>query len=334
MKSAPRDSSWIIPAAILLLVQHASAWLISQAVHFTERPPTASYMIMALVLSVAGGLVIFLQKLFVMWRQGEANPTKRIREESDYGAVATYILGFQLVGLQMAALTWLKEMLPLVIPFWADPMLASLERSILTIDAWRLVPEALVRPLDVIYPSWAPIKFLALLLMLCLPASKLKSTALLAYFLTLGLMGVTGQYLFSSVGPIFYDRLLGGDHFAPLTARLQEQAPIASLASSYLWNSFVMQEPGIGAGISAMPSVHVASTTWMALALSAAWPKARVLVWSFWLAIFIGSFALGWHYVLDSVVGTIGAIACWKLAVLYLRFNDKSAHPATVKVTN
>jgi len=225
-------------------------------------------------------------------------------------------------------LTWLKEMLPFVTPFWADPMLASLERSILTIDAWRLVPEVLVRPLDAIYPSWAPAKFLALLLMLCLPASKLKARALLAYFLTLGLMGVTGQYLFSSVGPIFYDRIVGGDHFAPLTARIHEHAPVAGAASSYLWNSFVTREPGIGAGISAMPSIHVATTAWMALALSTAWPKARALVWGFWLAIFVGSFALGWHYVLDSAVGTIGAIACWKLAAWYLQSNAKPSHPA------
>ena len=323
-----RDSSWMIPAAILLIVQHVSALLISRAIHFAERPPTLSYMIMALVLSLAGGLFLLLRKLFVIWREGEPSPTRRILQETDYRAVATYILGFQLVGLQMAALTWLKEMLPLVTPFWADPMLASIERSILTIDAWQLVPEMLVRPLDVIYPSWAPAKFLALLLMLWLPASKIKSQALLTYFLTLGLMGVTGQYLFSSVGPIFYDRVVGGNQFAPLTARIHEHAPIASLASSYLWNSFVMREPGIGAGISAMPSIHVATTTWMALVVSVAWPKARTLVWGFWLAIFVGSFALGWHYVLDSAVGTIGSIGCWKLAAWYLELKARPLRPA------
>jgi hypothetical protein len=325
-----RDSRWIIPAAMLLMVQHGSAIIISRLINFTERPPTFSYMVVALVLSLAGGLVIFLRRLFVIWSEGEPRPTKRILNETDYGAVATYLLGFQLVGLQMAALTWLKEMIPFVAPFWADPMLALLERSILTIDAWRLVPEALVRPLDAVYPTWAPIKFLALLLMLCLPASTLKARAMLAYFLTLGLMGVTGQYLFSSVGPIFYDRIVGGDDFAPLTVRIHEHAPVASLASSYLWNSFVMRQPGIGAGISAMPSIHVATTTWMALALSTAWPKSRAPAWVFWVVIFVGSFALGWHYVLDSVVGTVGAVACWKLAAWYLQSTAKLSQPAAV----
>ena len=309
----------MVPATILLIIQHASALLISRSIHFTESPPTLSYMIMALVFALMGGLIIFLQRLFIFWRVGEPSPTRRFLDETDYGAVATYILGFQLVGLQMAALTWLKEMMPFVTPFWADPMLASFERSIIGIDAWRLVPEGLIRALDATYPSWAPIKFLALLLLLCLPASELKARSILAYFLTLGLMGVSGQYLFSSVGPIFYDRIVGGHHFAALTARLHEQAPVASLASSYLWNSFVLREPGIGAGISAMPSVHVASTTWMALALTTAWPRVRTLLWSFWLVIFVGSIGLGWHYALDSIVGTIGAIGCWKLAAWYLR---------------
>jgi membrane-associated phospholipid phosphatase len=63
-----------------------------------------------------------------------------------------------------------------------------------------------------------------------------------------------------------------------------------------------------------MPSIHVATTAWIALALSSRWPKLRNVAWGYWLVIFIGSFALGWHYFLDGVVGTIGALGCWVLA--------------------
>ena len=91
-----------------------------------------------------------------------------------------------------------------------------------------------------------------------------------------------------------------------------------------------MPQAGIGSGISAMPSIHVASTAWMALSLSAAWPKARALMWTFWLVIFIGSFALGWHYLLDGVVGTLGAITCWMLAAWYLNATTRQARPLAV----
>ena len=69
-----------------------------------------------------------------------------------------------------------------------------------------------------------------------------------------------------------------------------------------------------------MPSVHVAMTTWAAIAVSAAWPRLRVLMWSFAAAIFVGSFALGWHYVSDGLAGALGAMACWKLAGIYLAY--------------
>jgi membrane-associated phospholipid phosphatase len=81
-----------------------------------------------------------------------------------------------------------------------------------------------------------------------------------------------------------------------------------------LWTSYAAHTQHIGSGISAMPSMHVATTAWIALALSSLWPKLRVPCWIYWLVIFVGSFALGWHYFLDGVVGTIGAIGCWMLA--------------------
>ena len=135
------------------------------------------------------------------------------------------------MALQLAALTWLKEMLPLAIPYWADPALASLDRAVLGVDAWRLIPEALVWPLDAAYPTWALVKFFALLAALVVPASQLKSRAMISYFLTVGLVGVSGQYLLSSGGPIFYDRLLDTNQFGELAVRLREHAPIASTAS-------------------------------------------------------------------------------------------------------
>ena len=53
-----------------------------------------------------------------MWARGEAQPAQRLIAETDHAAVVAYLVGFQLVALQIAALTWLKEMLPLIAPFW------------------------------------------------------------------------------------------------------------------------------------------------------------------------------------------------------------------------
>jgi hypothetical protein len=309
-----KDADWAFPAILLLVVQYLSALLVSWLTGFAARPQTFSYMLMAFVLSTIGGLAILLHRLWRLWALQEEHPIARLRSETDFIAVASYLLGFQLVALQIAALTWLKEMLPLAVPYWADPPLAAFDRALLGTDAWRLVPNVAVPALDVLYTIWAPVKFFALVTMLILPASRLKAQAVFSYFLTVGLLGVSGQYLLSSGGPIYFDRLESTDQFAALALRTQEFAPIAYKASEYLWESYLTGSTVVGNGISAMPSIHVATMTWSAIALSSFWRWLMLPAWAFWLIIVVGSVALGWHYFADSIVGAGGAIICWKLA--------------------
>lgn len=325
-----RDSDWVLPCVLMLIVQHCVALTLSHVVGFAERPPTISYMIMALILSIVGGLTFLLRKMWQLWKQREDHPLRRLMRDSDWPAIWSYLLGFQLVGVQIALLTWLKDMLPLAIPYWADGPLADLDRLVLGVDAWRTIPAWLVSPLGVAYPLWAFVKFVALALMLLLPASRLKAQALLAYFLTVAVLGVGGQYLLSSVGPIFYDRVVGGNEFADLTSRLRELAPLTLATSDYLWTAYVGHDVVIGNGISAMPSMHVATTTWAAMALTRFWPRSAIPLWLYWIAVFVGSFALGWHYLSDAIVGAGGAVLCWKLSpVLLAWFQQRRARLQT-----
>jgi hypothetical protein len=327
------DSQWIFPAAGLVFFQYAAAIVIAHAIHFMGRPPTVKYMLIALVISLAGGSIIVFPTVWRFWREREPSPLARLVSVSDLTAVASYLIGFQMFALQMGALTWLKEMLPAVVPFWADSPLAELDRIILGTDAWRLVPEVLVHPLDVIYVTWAPITAIAINLILCLKPSAVKTRAILAYFLIVGLMGVCGQYLLSSAGPVFYDRLFGGHHFADLMTRIETHAPVVNRTVDYLWASYTNHVDQLGIGISAMPSLHVAVAAWFALALSAFWPRLRVPAWGFWLVMFIGSFALGWHYFVDGLVGTVGALGCWAFAGGPLRrFHDRVRSETLVPV--
>jgi hypothetical protein len=173
MEGRMRDSRWLKPVSILVGIQYASAVALSQAIGFAPRPPIFSYLLIAFILSATGGLVIGLRWLWSLWKQNEPNPAQRILRGTDYGAVAAYLIGFQLVALQIGALTWLKDMLPLVVPYWADPALAKIDRAVFGMDAWKAVPELLIRPIDIVYANWGPVKTVALLLMLALPPSQL-----------------------------------------------------------------------------------------------------------------------------------------------------------------
>ena len=106
------DRQWILPAAILVAVQFIVAIAISYVVGFGGRPPLLRYATMTLIVSLTGGSVILLPKLWRLWREKEARPVARLWREADRGTVVLYLFGAQLVGLEMGALTWLKEMIP------------------------------------------------------------------------------------------------------------------------------------------------------------------------------------------------------------------------------
>jgi membrane-associated phospholipid phosphatase len=234
--------------------------------------------------------------------------------------LALMVYGCILVGQQFATLTWLKSMLPLAVPFWADPYLASFDRMLfLGNDPWRLLhplPKVAEELVDAVYLSWFPIKAYTLVALLALPPNRIKSRALMAYFLTIGLFGVLGQYALSSAGPIFYGKLGLGNEFDDLhmtAAVLTER--------DYLWSVYLNRHVSFGAGISAMPSVHVALSCWLALTLRSIWPRLAVVGWSFFATIVFGSIYLGWHYAADGIAGTACALAAWKLSKLALESN-------------
>lgn len=318
-KAKARDADWVVPAACLVAAQHVAGAIVSQSLSFAPKPPTLSYMIIAAVLAVLALAGALVREVWRMARRGEAHPTRalyaKIAERRT--EILTYAAGFQLVALQVAALTWLKEMLPLAVPFWADPPLARLDFILFGGDPARFLRWA-VRLIEPIYLSWGSVKFATLIVLLSLPASVGKSRALIAYFLTVGVAGVCGQFLISSAGPLFYQRLGFGDLYAPLVNDLQTVAPTTVAIADYLWSTYSAGATKIGGGISAMPSIHVAVALWILFVTRQFAPKLLWLAFAYWLVIFLGSFALGWHYVSDAVVGSLAALAAWKAAGAWL----------------
>jgi len=81
-----------------------------------------------------------------------------------------------------------------------------------------------------------------------------------------------------------------------------------------LWQSHLAGR-GEVEGVSAMPSMHVA-TTILFILLGFASGK-RWLGWAlvaFSASIFLGSIALAWHYAVDGYLGAAIALACWWMA--------------------
>jgi PAP2 superfamily len=140
-----------------------------------------------------------------------------------------------------------------------------------------------------------------------------RTRVFLAFFLVWTLGGGLTAVLLSSAGPCYFDLVAGGAN--PYAQHMQQLRdfnnvmPILSVeAQQQLWD---LRTSGSAlGGVSAMPSMHNATSLLFVLV---AWNKSkflRNLMIVHMVLIFLGSIHLGWHYALDSYVA-------WAIAGLF-----------------
>lgn len=228
------------------------------------------------------------------------------------------VAGALLSALGASLFLPLKFAIPREIPFWLDQPLALAERRLFGSEPWLLLDHVLgwaAIPIDVIYAVWLPVQSLLLFVVILEPPSRKKSHALIAYSLTWFLLGVVAALILSSAGPLFYDRLFGGNRFFALHETLVDRhAWVALSESDGMWASLATGRPGLVAGISAVPSIHVAISLWMYLAARQLMPRAAPAALAYAALIWVGSVQLGWHYASDGLVGALGMAAIWGLS--------------------
>lgn len=135
----------------------------------------------------------------------------------------------------------------------------------------------------------------------------------LCFILTWVLIGDVAATVFSSAGPVYYGLVTGDFHrFADLmvfTRSTAGQFGAATDFQSYLWYLHSRDIPGLGSGISAFPSMHVAIIVRNVLFLCEAdrkWLVPSMLYVGFTIA---SSVYLGWHYAVDGYAAAIMAAA-------------------------
>ena len=142
-------------------------------------------------------------------------------------------------------------------------------------------------------------------------------------------VGVGGAFALSSVGPIFYDRAFGGETFSALTQALHTAAPIAVRTSDLMWQFHVTDAPAVATGISAMPSMHVGLSLW--LALISRGRRYAPLAWIYYAIIWLGSVHLGWHYFSDGLVASAAMLLSWRAAGTLLLSRGRAPQPTAVQ---
>ena len=321
------EREWLVPSAILTAGLGLAALLLMPIAGYKHIPPYFGHFINWVKVFLFGGS--FVAALFLVRRalRGAESPLRELwqnilQHRRSYVMIAA---GIMLAGIDMLFFMWIKPEIAALSAFWVDPYLAELDFIVFGTDPWRFFQGMNLEPTAWAYNFLWPTSILVTLLWIfAQPQSVQRSNAILSYFMIWSLFGPIGQLLFSSAGPIFYSRIGLGDRFAEIHANIPW---VTDRIADYLWGQYSNNELGLGAGISAMPSLHVAMVAWIILSLLDHKSRATPFALLFALFIWGASVALGWHYASDGLAGILGAIACHRLSRRYVEQFRSSAVP-------
>lgn len=254
-------------------------------------------------------------------RRKSAHPTRtllRIVRRQRHWLIRGVALTLLHIPIGRAFATY-KASIPFVNQFEWDQRFADFERAIFSVDTWRLTHAVIgdggTVAIDRIYALWGTYLILLAGWIGFTRNRDIQIKAAIAFNLTWFGLGSALATYFASVGPCFYERYYGSDRFAPLMAILakadSDHSLLAFKAMEYL--SANSGTGALGTGISAMPSLHVATATLgvvIAFATGARpWVKTLAIVFA--ATIMLGSVHLGWHYAIDGIVSAPLTVAIW-----------------------
>jgi hypothetical protein len=293
--------------------------------------PMTAFMIVSLILG---------RGLMIMIHDHPPRPLRQLCQEipkiwATPGRIAhalPMVAGMLLFG---GTFTVIKTSIPHFAPFSWDATFEQWDRWLHGgVAPWQLLQPLLGWPrithaLDWLYDLW----FYILSLIWVWQAFSLRDDRLrkqFFYTVLLGwiLIGNVAATLMSSAGPCFFGKVTGlPDPYSSLMNYLVDadrvQPIFAVGAQQILWQAYILRSLTVGAGISAMPSMHVALATLFALVC---WRVRRwlgIVMSIYAIIVLITSVHLAWHYAVDGYLGAIGMIAIWWIVGRVLARGDE-----------
>lgn len=233
-----------------------------------------------------------------------------------------------IVPLDKSIYSSFKTEISNLIPFWLDYPLYQLDRIIfLGNDPWRLIQSILgdpniTRVIDYLYhPLWILLlSFTVLFHALGRHSLEARLRFFLGYLITWAVLGNALATILSSAGPCYFEKITGQTtQYAELmeylySIEIDGIALTAIMLQEKLWNGYINSYLYYGGGITAMPSLHVATTLLFALSMRNIYPIMEKGLYIYTFIIWIGSIHLGWHYAADGPVSVFGVFVIWHLS--------------------
>ncbi len=301
------DREWILPAIVIAMVAALCATALHLITGYPGRPSGMTSLTAALIIVVLTAFIRFLVYIFSLWRSGDDHPITRIRADFVPALIgfAPIAIGVAIIGAFLYSITFLKSMIPAVIPFWADAPFAAMDRALFIYpQAIAIALKPTLAGLGLFYGLWHAVHLGGILWVLHWRKGN-KARHIVSFMLTWSI-GMALAFAFSSAGPIFTGE------FDPAVA-----PEMTRKAADFLWANYQAKGALIGGGISAFPSMHVAIAAWFAIVLK---DRGLPLIGlAYLIGVFACSVILGWHYVADSVAGIGIALVADRLSQAWLR---------------
>ncbi|MGH7185239.1 MAG: phosphatase PAP2 family protein, partial [Pseudomonadota bacterium] len=236
--------------------------------------------------------------------------------------IAVAVPALILLPLVLSATTSVKAMIGRVAPFAWDARLADIDAILHGgVQPWQWLQPLLGQPQMTgwIDGAYGPIWFWMLLVLQFWQTFSLdpgRTRFLIAFVLCWVVLGNGLAMAMASAGPVYYSAAVAGpDPFALLRAYLASadgSSPLLAVAAqAHLWQIHASGEVTVVAGISAMPSLHIAMGSLLVLAVWRLGRIARILSVAYLAVLLVGSVHLGWHYAIDGYVAILGTAAIW-----------------------
>ncbi|MCD2174880.1 phosphatase PAP2 family protein [Rhizobium sp. C4] len=304
------DRSWL-PLLIAINLYTLGAGVLDPNAYWHFVLATSSQ---TLVLSLAFiVLVLCVESLLKAPHRPLGEVRCKLRERGRFmaGGLMLFILG-------LSAYTTYKINIPDIVPFYADPYLAGIDRFFYGRNAWRAMHEMPLQAgliVDFFYTRvWPAVLLFGVLVgLMFIEGARLQRYAW-GLFFVYAVMGTLVATLFSSVGPIFYKEFYPGtEQFTHIKPAILSNPYISNITdyADYLLDAYRHKDYMFASGISAFPSVHVAVATLSAWFLTSFGRRCAVLGWTHALIIQYGAIYSGWHYAVDGDVSLVLVSAFW-----------------------
>jgi hypothetical protein len=264
----------------------------------------------------------------ILWRDRPERPIAHLRDLLVEDASARHFVRgapmFIALIVFMPAFSEMKSAIPLFHAYTWDHVWIAADRSLHGADPWRILQPVLGYPavtalIAAAYHRWILLIYAGGLYFCFLQRdATLRAQYFIGFFAIWVVLGVVLATALASVGPAFVGPLLGNHHFDQQMAYLRsanEHFPIMVLAvQGELLQSYHNANHGLGRGLSAMPSLHVAMAFLFFLAMRRVSRGAGVAFGVFVVVVMLGSVHLAYHYAVDGYVSIALTSVIWLAA--------------------